>query len=252
MTRKKIRLNSKEESVWSVSHLFNVIALIICWLAVIWGVVRFMITNQLLPSLLFLEIVPFRYFFFDLSPDRLSRRPPELDRSIPLTIFIHYWMIRFPIPQGGFLADIAGFFLANCRAVINGYGLLMFDTFAFMFRIRNDSNGLPLDQEIKVIHHNKKLDQIAKAAHVSTNEEEVKEYNRLYNAWKQTEVTSELNKFDIPIRRYLDPQEQYFINQELDMIPIDDQFSLNQEQFLKAHPDQKNYFKILQNQKLKK
>lgn len=237
----RVRLNSEDEGL-SASRLFNTICLFVCWIATVGAILNFAITGGLWVTLALLYVTPFRYFFFDLSPDRLSKRPPELDRSIPLTIFMHYWNIAFPIPQGGFLADVAGFFLASVRAFVNGYGLLIFDTFAFMFRVRNDTHGIPLDEDITVAHNNDKLDQIAKAAKVSTDEETARRYQSLSKAWKETQVSSELSKFDIPIRRYLNPQNPYFINKEINVLPIDDQLALDRKAFLKDHPDEQDYF----------
>lgn len=238
----RIRLNSEDEGI-TATRLFNNICLFICWISTIVAIVSFAVTTNLWRTIVLLYVTPFRYFFFDLAPDRLSRRPSELDRTIPLTIFIHYWTISFPIPQGGFLADVAGFFLASVRAFINGYGLLLFDTFAFMFRVKNDTHGIPLDTDITIAHNDKKLEQIAKAAEVSTSEEQARRYKSLSKAWKQTQISSELNKFNIPIRRYLDPEISYFLNKEVNVLPIDDQLSLDRKKFLEDHPDQQDYFR---------
>ncbi|MES5151078.1 hypothetical protein [Lactobacillus crispatus] len=242
MKRDTYRINSKEDGNFSGSRLFNVIALGICWLSVITGIFWFIVTSNPVPMIIILGIPPFRYFFFDLTPDKLSRRPPELDRTIPLNILVHYWTIRFPIPQGGFLADVAGIFLAICRCYINGYGLLYFDTFAFLFRIRNDKRGIPLDQDITVLHDNEKLNQIAQNAKTATSEEKAEEYEELKKGWEQSEISSELNKWNFPIRRYLKASNSYFKIREVNILPIDDEYALDSKKFLKAHPDQKDYF----------
>lgn len=239
MKRDTYRINSKEDGNFSGSRLFNVIALGICWLSVITGIFWFIVTSNPVPMIIILGIPPFRYFFFDLTPDKLSRRPPELDRTI---ILVHYWTIRFPIPQGGFLADVAGIFLAICRCYINGYGLLYFDTFAFLFRIRNDKRGIPLDQDITVLHDNEKLNQIAQNAKTATSEEKAEEYEELKKGWEQSEISSELNKWNFPIRRYLKASNSYFKIREVNILPIDDEYALDSKKFLKAHPDQKDYF----------
>lgn len=240
--KEKIRLNEKDSDSFSGSRLFNVTALIICWIATIGGIIYFAVTSKLLPAIAILGIVPFRYFFFDLAPDRLTRRPPDLDRSIPLEILLHYLSISFPIPQGKFLADVAGFFLAIARAFINGFGLLYFDTFAFAFRIRNDTNGVPLDEDIGILHDNEKLQRLADEASQTDSETKSREYTRLKEDWEQTAIANELNQWDFPIRRYLKPTNPYFEIREVGNIPLDDQYSLDRKAFLKAHPDQKDYF----------
>lgn len=44
------------------------------------------------------------------------------------------------------------------------------------------------------------------------------------------------------MRRYLNPTNPYFQIREIGNIPLDDQYSLDRKAFLKAHPNQKNYF----------
>lgn len=237
-----MRLNEKDSDSFSGSRLFNIIALIICWMATLSGILYFVVTSKPLPAIAILGIVPFRYFFFDLSPDRLTRRPPDLDRAIPLEILLHYLAIRFPIPQGKFLADVAGIFLAVGRAFINGFGLLYFDTFAFAFRIRNDTNGTPLDEDITILHDNEKLKKLVDEANRTNSETKAQEYKRLKKDWEQTAITNELNQWNFPLRRYLNPTNPYFEIREIGNIPLDDQYSLDRKAFLKTHPDQKNYF----------
>jgi hypothetical protein len=243
MGNNNYRINSKDDENFSGSRLFNLIALFICWSALIGAIIYFISTSKPVQTIAVLGIIPFRYFFFDLTPDKLSRRPSELDRSIALNILVHYWTIRFPIPQGGFLADVAGIFLAICRCFINGFGLLYFDTFAFFFRIRNDRKGIPLEKDITVLHDNKKLEQIAKTAKTATSEEKAEEFKELKRDWEQTKVASELNRWNFPIRRYIKASNSYFKIREVNILPLDDEYSLDRKAFLKAHPDQKDYFK---------
>lgn len=238
----KIHLNEKDSESFSGSRLFNISALILCWIATLGGILYFAITSKPLPAIAILGFVPFRYFFFDLSSDRLTKRPPELDRAIPLQILLHYLSIRFPIPQGKFLADVAGVFLAVGRAFINGFGLLYFDTFAFAFKIRNDTNGTPLDEDIAILHDNEKLQRLAEEAQKTDSETRAAEYSKLKNDWEQTEITNELNQWNFPIRRYLNPTNPYFRIREIGNIPLDDQYSLDRKAFLKAHPNQQDYF----------
>ena len=158
----KIRLYSDDSKLTVVFRWLNRIAALSCWVALILDIVFIMKTGNFGLGIVFGMYTPIRYFLFDIAPEKNQRRPPSLDRSIPLTIFVRYLRIVFPIPQGNMLATIAGFILACGRAAINGYALLFFDTFTFFFEVRDKRENLSDATEDTVLHSNKAFKKIEK------------------------------------------------------------------------------------------
>lgn len=225
----KIRLNHEDAKTSVIMRWLNRIVLMTCWLAVILDMLFFAATGNTGLTLIFAMFTPIRYFFFDVAPEKIQRRPPSLDRLIPLTIFVRYLRKQFPIPQGNILADIAGFFLASGRAFINGYALLFFDTFTFAFQIKNNKKGIPVDQDITVLYDNEKLEKLGQEADKTTSEERAENLRKIQNSWKQSQISNELNVWNFPLRRYLSKPTYYFVNKEVGNVAIDDKYILEDE-----------------------
>lgn len=223
--RTRRRLNSKDSELTSLIRGVNRLLCLICWIEVGLSCLYFVRTDNWRVTALMLQFTPIRYFFFDIAPEKAQKRPPSLDRSIPLAIFVRYLSRRFPIPQGGFLADIFGLFLASCRASVNGYALLWFDTFTFFFKDKT-VDGLPTDGDgnIKFLHDNDRLKAIQDKLESSDDEESTKRLNATYEEWKKTRIASELDQWDFPIRRYLNPTDDYFKINEIGSRLMDDTY----------------------------
>lgn len=227
------RLNEKDTSFDHTLKIINRVALVSCWVAVLLDAIYFMATDNVLKALLYAQYTPIRYFFFDIAPEKEQKRPPSLDRTIPLTIFVRYLSRRFPIPQGSLMADLWGFFLAVGRAMINGYALLLFDTFSFAYSIRNDKHGVPLEQNIVTLHDNQELEAIKNEAEMDDDPEKTAEAKRTYEAWKQTQLTNELDQWDFPIRRYMYAGDDYMSLKEVGAEVLDDKYQLDLKAYKK-------------------
>lgn len=225
----KIHLYQEDSKFDNLLEWLNRIALLSCWLAVIGDIIFLAITGQTGLALIFAMYTPFRYFFFDIAPSKLQRRPPSFDRTIALTIFVQYLGKRYPIPQGGILATITGFFLACGRAMVNGYALMFFDSFTFLYQVKNDKNGVPLDNNIAVLHNNEALSKLEKDINDSESETEKERLKKLQYEWQQTAVTNSLDVWDFPVRRYLKKPTYYFKNNEVGSLAIDDKYILEDE-----------------------
>lgn len=226
MKNGKIHLYQEDSGFSVVVTWLNRAALLSCWISVVVDVYYFTKYANFGIALLIGMYTPTRYFLFDIAPSKLERRPPSLDRAIPLTIFVRYLRIRFPIPQGNILATICGFFLACGRAMVNGYSLLFFDTFTFLFSIRNTKEGIPLDQNIGVLHDNKALKDIEDQIESTNSEVKEDRLKKLQYEWKQTAITNSLNVWDFPLRRYLEKPTYYFKNKEIGNKVIDNEYIL--------------------------
>lgn len=228
----KIRLYSDDSKLTVVFRWLNRIAALSCWIALILNIVFIMKTGNFGLGIVFGMYTPIRYFLFDIAPEKIQRRPPSLDRSIPLTIFVRYLRIVFPIPQGNVLATIVGFILASARAAINGYALLFFDTFTFFFEIRDNKGkgGFSSNdgsEEDTILHSNKAFDRLEKEINESdegSNREERLE--KLKEEWYKSRIANNLNIWDFPIRRYLNKPTYYFENKEVGNNAIDAKYIL--------------------------
>lgn len=225
----KIRLNHEDAQTSVIMRWLNRGVLTFCWFAVASDITFYAVTANAGWALIFSMLTPIRYFFFDVSPEKIQRRPPSLDRLIPLTIFVRYLRKKFPIPQGNILASIAGFFLASGRAFINGYALLFFDTFTFAFQIQNTKKGVPLAKDITVLYDNDKLQQIEEEANNTNSEEKAERLKKIKNAWEQSRITNELTIWDFPLRRYLFKPTYYFKNKEVGNLAIDNKYILEED-----------------------
>lgn len=215
------KLNSPDSGFLRIKDLMNLLGLISCWIAVIADIIYFAISNNVLGFIIGSMWTPCRYFFFDMSPSKLQRRPASLDRSIPLTIFVNYLSIAFPIPNGDFLADIAGFLLACVRAAINGYALLIFDTFSWLYTVKNDVNGIPLNDGIDVDAE----DEDEEDEDNGENEEEIivigntvvsqAEVNPHVEESYAKQIMRRLDEWNFPLRRYKAKPNYYFENNEI-------------------------------------
>lgn len=187
------RLDLPDYKAHRFIYLFNMFILFVCWALVFVAIIEYMLTSNAKVPIKLLMFIPFRYFFFDLAPDRLQRRPPSLDREIPVSIFINYLRRKFPIPNGNFIASLWGFLLAVLRAIINGYCLLYFDTFFFFFTVRNTPTGIPLEFDESMEKSHKNLDKFGI---------ETKDIEKYVNSINLYRVNDELTRWDFPIRRY--------------------------------------------------
>lgn len=231
--------NKSDIELLALSNFFNLFALIVCWVAVVLAVIYFAATAKIGLTFVLLLVIPFRYFFFDISPSKLSKRPPSLDRIVPVTIYVSHLSQAFPIPNGNFIASCWGFLLAVGRAFINGFGLLYFDTFTFLYKVRNDVNGIPLNQDIKALHSSDRLEAIK----AQIDEGKIKDPDQLNYAKElaksieQVQVTTELTEWDFEIKRYVSTPNMYFKNAEIGNIMIDDKYALDIEAYNRDHPD---------------
>lgn len=225
----KIRLYSDDSKLTVVFRWLNRIAALSCWVALILDIVFIMKTGNFGLGIVFGMYTPIRYFLFDIAPEKNQRRPPSLDRSIPLTIFVRYLRIVFPIPQGNMLATIAGFILACGRAAINGYALLFFDTFTFFFEVRDKRENLSDSTEDTVLHSNKAFKKIEKEINESDEGNREERLEKIKEEWYQSRITNSLNIWDFPIRRYLNKPTYYFENKEVGNHAIDAKYILEDD-----------------------
>ncbi|QDR73670.1 hypothetical protein FOD75_11300 (plasmid) [Limosilactobacillus reuteri] len=233
------RINVKDTSLQVVVKYLNIGGLIICWMSVFAAVVNYIITSNAGTTILFALVTPTRYFFFDTAPQKEQKRPLSLDRAIPLTIFVRYLSKRFPIPQGGIIADIWGFILATVRAAINGYALLYFDTFTFAFSVRDDDILLNNEESIKLVHDDQRLNAIQKTAEKTDNEEQAEKLSKLYGAWQETRRASQIDEWNFPLRRYLIPADSRAELNEIGNSAIDDENQVDQLALAKAKKSRK-------------
>lgn len=221
------RINVRDTALLRIAKWMNRAALVTSWSTIVIAVLVYLKTNSVWQTLFWLMFTPVRYFFFDTAPQKEQQRPLSLDRSIPLTVFVRYLSRRFPIPQGNLMADIWGFFLAVGRAFINGYGLLYFDTFTFAFAIRRTSDGVPLQEDIKVLHSSERLAELQKQADAAMDDTHGEELQRLYKEWVKTRDASQLNEWNFPLRRYIQPGDDRAKLNEVGASAIDDKYQLN-------------------------
>ncbi len=225
----KRKLNVPDTDLDGFLAILNIVALLSCWGAVILDILFFMITSRTITFILLSFLTPLRYFFFDIAPSKLAKRPPELDRIIPLTILVNYWNKKFPIPQGNFLADMVGILLASLRAWVNGYGLLFFDSFTFLYKKRNDKNGIPLNGKINKLSDSKRLNNL-----YDKNEKNMdKEVSFLI----ENRIAENIDIWNFPLRRYLSTQKEdsYFKANELGAKLIDDRYILDNQKYTQDH-----------------
>lgn len=230
-------LNNNEIS--NISIFINKIALISCWIALILDVVYCMYSNNILKAFLISFFTPIRYFFFDIDSKKIHKRPISLDRNIPLYILMHYWNICFPIPQGNFLADVAGIILSSGRIYINGYGLLLFDTFTFAYK--NNQKDFKLDDTIQTPHNNNEIKKVEKEVWTESNNA-THTLSKLIDEWKQNQVINDLDIWNFPIKRYIGVSKfTYFQNREIGHSFIDDKYLLDMDKYIKDHPKDIHY-----------
>lgn len=235
----KNEFNKSDTELLALSSFFNTFALIMCWIAILLALIYYAATQKLGLTFVLLLVVPFRYFFFDINPDKLSKRPPSLDRIIPVTIYVSHLSQAFPIPNGNILATGWGFLLAVGRAFINGFGLLYFDSFTFFYKVRNDNNGIPLNQDIKALHSSDRLKGIEKQIkeNMIKDPDKLRYAKDLTESVKQMEVANKLTEWDFEIKRYVNTPSMYFKNAEISNSLIDDKYSLDIDAYNKAHPN---------------
>lgn len=221
---KKIRLYRQDTKFSVILAWINRLVTLSCWIAIVIDIIYFSKSVNLGMALVYGMYTPLRYFLFDISPEKIQKRPPSLDRSIPLTIFVRYLGKVFPIPQGNILATITGFLLACARAMVNGYGLLFFDTFTFIYQVRDNTTDNPLTPSDE--DSSSKFKKLEKQLLKSNNKGQEERLDELKEEWKQTEVTNSLNVWDFPLRRYLKRPTYYFDNHEVGNIAIDDRYIL--------------------------
>ncbi|MBC6356691.1 hypothetical protein ERK19_04915 [Lactobacillus helsingborgensis] len=224
---KRNQLYLKDTLFSFIVRWVNRITTMSCWLSIVLDISYFARSNNLDLTILFSLYTPLRYFLFDITHEKMQKRPPSLDRIIPLTIFVRYLKLKFPIPQGNFLASLVGLFLACSRAIVNGYALLLFDTFTFFYQIKNDSFGNSLDckdtikERFKFVENGRKVDlsdiDENTIAHLKISLEQTRNYDYL-NIW------------DFPIQRYLNHLTFYFENNEVGNAVIDRKCLVENEQ----------------------
>ena len=176
---------------------------------------------------------PIRYFFFDITPEKERRRPPSLDRTIPLTLFVRYLSRKFPILWGSLMADLWGFFLAVGRATVNGYALLWFDTFSFAYQIRRDKNGVPLTDDITILHDNDRLEALKHKIEHAYSDEDSQRFENMYNEIQQVRQTDELDQWNFPIRRYIQTSDEFIELKEVGAEVYDDKDQIDQKEYQK-------------------
>lgn len=220
------RLNSPDTGVFKVKEILNFLGLASCWAAVIADIIYFALSSNFLGFVVGAMYTPLRYFLFDMSPNKLQKRPASLDRSIPLTIFVHYLTVVFPMPHGNFLATLAGFFLACGRAAVNGYGLLFFDTFSWFYSVKNDANGIPLDDVITADEDEEDSEeedeeaseqnsQVVEDGEIKLTGNSVSQNQPSVADWQARQIMHQLTQWDFPLRRYKAKPNYYFDNNEV-------------------------------------
>lgn len=221
------KLNSPDSDFLKTKELLNLLGLASCWIAVIADVIYFAISNKSLGFIIGAMWTPCRYFFFDMSPSKLQRRPASLDRSLLLTIFVNYLSISFPMPHGDFLADIAGFLLACARAAVNGYALLIFDTFSWLYSVKNDVSGIPLNDgvDLDAKEEDEEDEEDEEAEESEENDEDKIAIGNVVVSQAQAnqpveesyakQIKRRLNEWNFPLRRYKAKPNYYFENNEV-------------------------------------
>lgn len=230
---KKRRINVKDTYLERLARKLNLIALISCWVAISLDIVYFMVTDNTLKAILFGMYTPIRYFFFDITPEKERRRPPSLDRTIPLTLFVRYLSRKFPILWGSLMADLWGFFLAVGRATVNGYALLWFDTFSFAYQIRRDKNGVPLTDDITILHDNERLEALKYKIEHAYSDEDSQQFENMYNEIQQVRQTDDLDQWNFPIRRYIQTSDEFIELKEVGAEVYDDKDQIDQKEYQK-------------------
>lgn len=230
---KKRRINVKDTYLERLARKLNLIALISCWVAISLDIVYFMVTDNTLKAILFGMYTPIRYFFFDITPEKERKRPPSLDRTIPLTLFVRYLSRKFPILWGSLMADLWGFFLAVGRATVNGYALLWFDTFSFAYQIRRDKNGVPLTDDITILHDNERLEALKYKIEHAYSDEDSQQFENMYNEIQQVRQTDELDQWNFPIRRYIQTSDEFIELKEVGAEVYDDKDQIDQKEYQK-------------------
>lgn len=230
---KKRRINVKDTYLERLARKLNLIALISCWVAISLDIVYFMVTDNTLKAILFGMYTPIRYFFFDITPEKERRCPPSLDRTIPLTLFVRYLSRKFPILWGSLMADLWGFFLAVGRATVNGYALLWFDTFSFAYQIRRDKNGVPLTDDITILHDNERLEALKYKIEHAYSDEDSQQFENMYNEIQQVRQTDELDQWNFPIRRYIQTSDEFIELKEVGAEVYDDKDQIDQKEYQK-------------------
>lgn len=230
---KKRRINVKDTYLERLARKLNLIALISCWVAISLDIVYFMVTDNTLKAILFGMYTPIRYFFFDITPEKERKRPPSLDRTIPLTLFVRYLSRKFPILWGSLMADLWGFFLAVGRATVNGYALLWFDTFSFAYQIRRDKNGVPLTDDITILHDNERLEALKHKIEHAYSDEDSQQFENMYNEIQQVRQTDELDQWNFPIRRYIQTSDEFIELKEVGAEVYDDKDQIDQKEYQK-------------------
>lgn len=243
------RLNEKNDKLLQYAKVLNRIALFSCWVAVFLDIAFFMITGRQWTSLLFAMYTPLRYFLFDIAPQKEQKRPASLDRSIPLSIFVRYLSKELPVLNGSLMADLWGLFLAICRATINGYALLWFDTFTFAYAIRDDSDNIPVDKDINLIREDDRLNDIDDRADKLSDEQKAQQMKSLTQAWRQTRQAQELGQWSFPLRRYLKPGDDFMALKEVNAELLDDKNQLDWKAY-KAFKEKQRKHKSVSNKKI--
>lgn len=129
------------------------------------------------------------------------------------------------------MADIQGFIIAVFRANINGYALLWMDTFSFAYKIRRTEDGIPLEDDIKMLYENDRIERLRKKAENEEDPEKAAEYRKSYEAWKQTQLATELDKWNFPLRRYVQAGDPFMSLKEIGAQPLDDYYQLDQKAY---------------------
>lgn len=211
----------------------NIVGLLLSWISIITGLIYFAVTLKVIQSILIAGFAPFRYFFFDIKPSKIQKRPASLDRSVAITIYIKYLSISYPIPNGNFLASLLGFFLAVGRAYINGYGLLWFDTFTFLYKVHDNVNT-SIETSITGLEDN---DRLKKMEENATDKAELEKLKKLEQGWLNVRAREVNERWEFPIKRYVYTPNLYFENLEIGTRKIDDKYQLDIIAYNKAHPN---------------
>lgn len=227
---RKIKLYEKSTRLDLLISRINKAVLVVCWIAVICDISYYAITSNLLMALIYSMFTPLRYFLFDIAPSKLQKRPAELDRSVPLNIFVTYLAKKFPIPQGNTIATIIGLFIASARMWINGYALLIFDTFTFFFKTVNDKNGIPLHNGNRVLQDNEDLLNLEKLIMKNNSESEEESLQKAKSEWQKSASRIDLDEWDFPLRRYLSWPSYYFENNEIGVSMINKSYEEEEEE----------------------
>ena len=92
---------------------------------------------------------------------------------------------------------------------------MLFDSFTFLFQIKNDKKGIPLDQDINILNDNERLQAILNEAKVQNDDIEKKKLEKMHQDWIDIGNQRSLSAWDFPIQRYVDHSNYYFINKEI-------------------------------------